>query len=46
MLAELLADNGAYFLAGYAIVIGGLGGYVFWLHRRLAAASARLSGRA
>jgi CcmD family protein len=46
MLAEMLADNGAYFLAAYAIVIGGLGGYVFWLHRRLAAASAKPRGRA
>jgi hypothetical protein len=35
MLGELMADNGAYFLTAYAIVIGGLGGYTFWLYRRL-----------
>jgi hypothetical protein len=38
-MAEILADNGAYFLAGYAIVIGALGGYVLWLQQRLRAAS-------
>ncbi len=38
MLGELMADNGSYFLAGYAIVIGALGGYTFWLYRRLRAA--------
>jgi hypothetical protein len=40
-MAEIMADNGAYFLAAYAIVIGGLGGYVYWLQRRLHAASAK-----
>ena len=44
MLGELMADNGAYFLAGYAIVIGTLGGYTFWLYRRLH--TARRSGDA
>ena len=38
MLGELMADNGAYFLAAYAIVIGALGGYTLWLYRRLRAA--------
>jgi CcmD family protein len=34
-LGELLADNGGYFLAAYAIVIASLGGYVIALQRRL-----------
>ena len=38
-MTELLADNGGYFLAVYAIVIGSLGGYLLWLQRRLRAAS-------
>ena len=45
-MAEIMADNGAYFLAAYAIVIGGLGGYVYWLQRRLRAASSRPAARA
>jgi CcmD family protein len=45
MLGDLMADNGAYFLTAYAIVIGGLGGYVLWLQRRLRAASASPSRR-
>ena len=44
-LGELLADNGANFLAAYAIAIGGLGGYVFWLQRRLRAATHKRPGR-
>jgi CcmD family protein len=44
-MAEILADNGAYFLAAYAIVIGALGGYVFWLQRRLRSARDLHSGQ-
>ena len=39
MIAEIMADNGGYFLSAYAIVIGGLAGYVYWLKRRLRAAA-------
>lgn len=44
-MGDLMADNGAYFLAAYAIFIGGLGGYVFWLQRRQRAALSRTAGR-
>ncbi len=46
MMAELLADNGAYFLTAYAIVIGSLGGYVFWLQQRLRSAAGKPDERA
>ena len=45
MLGEILADNGSYFLAAYAIVLGGLGGYVYWLQRRLQRARGRQPDR-
>jgi hypothetical protein len=44
-MAELMADNGGLFLSAYAVFLGVLGGYVFWLQRRLRSAQERQPAR-
>jgi len=41
LLQSVMADNGAYLLSAYGIIIGSIVGYALWLHARLGTARAR-----
>jgi len=41
LFRSVMADNGAYLLSAYGIIIGAIIGYALWMHARLGTARAR-----